>query len=199
MSSGQTDRRMGGRADGRLAGALAIVIAGCAPNIPVEVRTPQPRDVLLQVWTHSTCLEIERCPSTRRRGSLVFADHDSLVMFDVVAMERVAIRPGPGVVLEVYRGQRTDERQVMNAVGKGALAGAAAGLGEAVLVGGILKLLGGDVDLTDAMRGGVAFGAGAGALSGALKAADEGVAVWERVSLLQLRQQLCRCPDPRKP
>ena len=192
----QQDRRTGGRADGLILVVSSLLAAGCASSIPIEVRIPRPQEVLLQAWTFSTCLELARCPATHRRGHLVFADTDSLVMFDNRAMERVAIRPGPGVILQVYRGQRSNPETTMKGATKGALQGAAAGLAEALLVGGLFKLLGGDVDMTEAMRSGVALGAGTGAFAGGLTAAQEGEAVWERLTLLQLRQHLCRCADP---
>ena len=192
----RADRRTGGRADGWFLVLAGWLACGCASSIPIEVRLPRPQEVLLQAWTFSTCLEPARCPATHRRGHLVFADQDSLVMFDNRAMERVAIRPGPGVVLQVYRGQRSDPRTTLKGAAKGAALGAAAGLAEALLVGGLFKLLGGDVDMSEAMRSGVALGAGTGALTGGITAAQEGEAVWERLTLLQLRQLLCRCADP---
>jgi hypothetical protein len=69
------------------------------------------------------------------------------------------------------------------------------------LVGaGVSEMLGADVgDLGDWVAGSAASGAATGVVGGAIKAAQEGEPVWERVSVLQLRQQLCKCPNPDPP
>ena len=134
-----------------------------------------------------------------RTGTLIFADVDSLVMFDGKTMERVTVRPDSGVVLEVYQGQRRTAGAIGKGTVKGAAVGAAVGVGEAVAASLLGKVLGWDIDLGEAAKAGILLGTTFGAYSGGAQGAKEGEAVWERVTMLQLRQQLCRCPNPDVP
>ena len=49
------------------------------------------------------------------------------------------------------------------------------------------------------MKTGIVIGGAVGALSGKNRGMKEGEEVWEPVTLLQLRQQLCRCAQPDGP
>jgi hypothetical protein len=130
---------------------------------------------------------------------LVFADADSLVMTDVKESKRVTIRPDSGVVVEMYRGQVRSATATVEGAASGALNGAVAGAGEGLLVGGLSKILGFDVDVASSIKTGLIGGTAAGVLNGANAAIAEGKAVWERVTMLELRQQVCRCPNPDAP
>lgn len=163
---------------------LLLTSAACSAR-PMETAMPRPAEVLLRV--------------DGRRGTLMFVDADSLVMFDMRATERVTVRPGEGVLLELYRGQRGSGAAIAKGVGKGALVGAAVGAGEGLLTVALAKLLGhfwGKVDVGDAMSTGAIIGVATGVVSGGKQAAKEGEPVWERVTLLQLRQEVCRCANP---
>ena len=167
---------------------------------------PRPAEVHLRVTVYATCLEGPACIPTRAagpmRGNLMFVDADTLVMFDMATAKRATVRPGAGVLVELYRGQRRTAEAIAKGAGKGALVGAAVGAGEGLLTVGLGKLLGsfwGDVDVGDAVSNGIIIGVGAGAVAGGQQAAKQGEPVWERVTLQQLRQELCRCANPDLP
>lgn len=56
-----------------------------------------------------------------------------------------------------------------------------------------------EVDVGNAVDAGLLTSAASGAAAGAYQGIIEGEAAWERVTLLQIRQQLCRCPNPDPP
>ena len=185
--------------------ALLLAPVACT-QLPSGVGVPQPVETLLRVTTFASCLSNSGCDkaqvSGRRAGPLVFADRDSLVMTDLEVKARVTIRPGAGTLLEVYRGQGRTAGAAARGAGRGFLTGIATGLGEAVLSKALGEVVGGpwgDLDLGELAGGGVVLGGSGGALTGLLQGANEGEAVWERVSLLQLRQQLCHCASPDRP
>jgi len=187
-----------------IAPAIFLTAAACSAR-PMETVMPRPVEVLLRVTTYATCLEEVRCDprtASARRGTLMFVDADSLVMFDLRAAKRVTVRPGASVQVELYRGQRNSARAIFKGAGQGALIGAAVGAGEGLLTVGLGKLLGnvwGYVPVGDAVSTGVIMGAATGVVSGGGQAVKEGEPVWERVTLLQLRQALCRCANPDLP
>jgi hypothetical protein len=182
-----------------LVGAAACV----STQIPVEATAPRPQEVILRATVLGPCPSGDDCESrpvaAKRRGILVFVDADSLVMTDLRAGQRVTLWPNSGVLLEVYRGQHRSLQAAVEGAVLGAAKGAAAGAATGLLMGGLAKMLGSDADLGDGVRGATVLGAGGGALGGANQALAEGKAVWERVTLLQLRQQMCRCADPDGP
>jgi hypothetical protein len=148
---------------------------------------PRPVDFLLRVTVASEA-PVE--------GTMIFADIDSLVMFDRTRMQRVTVHPDSSVLLELYQGQQRTARAVVKGSAKGALVGAAVGVGEALASSLLGKILGWSIDVEEATKAGIFLGATTGAYAGGAKAANEGEAMWERVTLLQLRQQLCHCPEP---
>jgi hypothetical protein len=182
--------------------ALLLVSAACTV-LPDGVGVPAPVETLLRVTVFASCLSEFDCGgapiSARRAGPLVFADRDSLVMTDLKAGARVTIRPAAGTLLDVYRGQRRTAGAVAKGAGRGLLAGIGMGVGEALVTKGLGEIVGGDwgkLDLGDLLRTGVVIGGAGGVGAGAVQGAREGEVVWERVTLLQLRQQLCRCARP---
>jgi hypothetical protein len=81
-------------------------------------------------------------------GPAVFVDADSVVMVDVNAGEQVAVRPGPTVILEIYRGQKTTSDAIAKNAVKGALIGGVVAAAATAAFGGIFKAFhGGDGDL----------------------------------------------------
>src|ERR1044071_934797 len=114
---------------------VLLVSAACTV-LPDGAGVPAPVETLLRVTVFASCLSESDCGgapiSVRRAGPLVFADRDSLVMTDLKGRARVAIRPGPGTFLDVYRGQRRTAGAVAKGAGRGLLAGIAMGVGEAL-------------------------------------------------------------------
>lgn len=167
--------------------AFLLSSAACSAR-PMETAQPRPSEALLRV--------------NGRRGTLLFVDADSLVLFDMKAAKRVTVRPGASVVVELYRGQRSSASAIAKGAGKGALVGGAIGAGEGLLTVALAKLLGhfwGNVKVEDAVSTGAIIGVATGVVSGGKQAAKEGEPVWERVTLFQLRQELCRCANPDLP
>jgi hypothetical protein len=185
--------------------SILLTSAACS-MVPAETAMPRPAEVLLRVTTYAACLDGTACapPSASRpmRGNLMFVDSDSLVMFDMATAKRATVRPGAGVLVELYRGQRRSFNATAKGAAKGAMVGAAVGAGEGLLTVGLGKLLGsfwGEVDAGEAVKTGFLVGTTAGGISGGQQAAKEGEPVWERVTLLQLRQEVCRCANPDLP
>jgi len=100
------------------------------------------------------------------------------------------------MLLELYRGQRPSAEAAAKGAAKGLLLGIAAGVGEGLLTAGLTKVVYGHGNLGESVKAGVILGGSSGALAGGIRGANEGESVWERVTVFQLRQQLCRCPDP---
>lgn len=71
-------------------------------------------------------------------------------------------------------------------------------MAQALLTGGVAKVVGSDVDVGALVKTGAVVGS-FGAAAGAVQGYQEGEAVWGRVTVLQLRQELCCCPDPDGP
>lgn len=179
--------------------SLSVASAACS-TVPMEVTHPEPVQIVLRVTSTPSCGPGAECPrepgTLRYRGPLVFAEDDSLVMTDMTLGRRVTVRSGPGTRLEVYRGQKRTVGAVATGAGKGFLAGIAAGAAEGFIAGGLSRLVGVDVDVGDMVKSGVVIGGSTGALAGGAQGLAEGDAVWETVTLLQLRQQICKCADP---
>ena len=190
MSDGRADGRTGGRKAG-WGSALLLGLAACS-QIPMGARSPAPEQILLRAEAGT--------PAARFAGPLVFADGDSVVMTDMREGRRVTIRSGPGVILEVYRGQRSSSGAVAKGMGRGALFGLIVGVAAGLAGAGVSEILGGDTgDLSDWLVGSATSGVVTGAAGGAIAGAKEGEPVWERVTVPQLRQQLCKCPNPDPP
>jgi hypothetical protein len=185
--------------------SILLASAACS-TVPPETAMPRPAEVLLRVTAYAACLEGAGCAPTSAarpmRGILMFVDADSLVMFDMGGKERVTVWPGAGVLVELYRGQRRTMDATAKGAAKGALVGAAVGAGEGLLTVALGKVLGsvwGEVDMGEAVKTGILVGTAGGGISGGQQAAKEGESVWERVTLYQLRQELCRCANPDLP
>ena len=171
----------------------AICLAlGCS-SIPQQARTPAPIQIILRAE-----LAPDSSGAARRYGGpLVFADADSVVFTDMQRGERIALRSGPSLKLEVYRGQRSSADAVVKGAAKAGLFGALVGIAGAVVGVAVSEVVGGGgASLADWVRAGAVSGAAGGVMTGALQGAQEGEAVWEKVTIRELRQQICKCPDP---
>lgn len=168
----------------------AILLSQACTNRPIEDSRPRPVDFLIRVTAPA---------QTPRVGTLIFVERDSLVMFDRNASERVTVRPDSTMILELYQGQRRSADAIAKGTARGVAIGVAAGVGEALITGLLAKIVGWDMDMSEAVKTGVVLGGSSGAFAGGAKGAEEGEAVWERVTLLQIRQQLCKCPNPDLP
>lgn len=173
----------------RLLVPTVLLLAPSACLMQQRGSGPRPAAVVLRVIA---------ADSSSRIGSLVLADGDSLVLYDLKAKTRFVLREEPGVRLDLYRGQGESGKAAAQAAAKGGLLGA--GLG--ALAGGLFGVVVGsdawwsDVDLGKMIAAGTLAGAVDGAATGALGGAVQGRPVWERITLRQLRQQLCHCAEP---
>lgn len=173
---------------------LALLVTGACSQVPIEA-APTPVQVLLRV-------RIGGATEQRYAGPMVFAEADSVVMTDMHQGQRVTVRTGTDVVLEVYRGQKSSTGAIVNGAAKTALFGALVGAVTTLIGAGTSAALGGGlggVGLDDWLRGGAVPGIMSGVVAGAVKGAKEGEPVWEIVTVLQLRQLLCKCPSPDAP
>jgi hypothetical protein len=180
---------------------LSLLAGAACLQKPAEVAFPRLAEIVLQATTFAECPPDTSCDASQtatvRRGPLVFVDADSVVMVDVNAGEQVAVRPGPTVILEIYRGQKTSVNAIAKNAGKGALIGGVVAAAATAAFGGIMKAFhGGDGDLGKAIVEAGAHGAVTGAFTGGFKGAANGEAAWQRITILQLRQDLCRCARP---
>ena len=171
--------------------SLSLLVTGACSQVPIEA-APTPVQVLLRA-------RIGGATEQRYAGPMVFAEADSVVMTDMRLGQRVTLRTGPEVVLEVYRGQKSSTGAIVNSAAKSALFGALVGAATALVGAGTSAVLGGGLGgegLDDWLRGGAVPGIMSGVVAGAVKGAKEGEPVWENVTVLQLRQLLCKCPNP---
>ena len=140
--------------------------------------------------------------SSSRTGSLLLVGGDSLLLYDPRVKERFVVHESFAGALEVYRGHQAGGlKPAAKGAGKGALIGAGVGALFGVIVAGVTSRSSWwePVDAGKALVSSAALGAAEGASMGALQGAMRGDAVWERVTFWQLRQELCRCDNPKKP
>lgn len=167
-----------------------LLLAPSACALQQLGRGPRPAAVVLRVIASDSAVRI---------GSLVLAEGDSLVLYDLKAKTRFVMREEPGVLLDLYRGQGESGKAAREGAGKGALLGA--GLG--ALAGGLFGVIvgsdswWGDVDVGALVAAGALSGAVDGAVTGGVQGAVQGKALWERITLRQLRQELCHCAEPK--
>jgi hypothetical protein len=171
---------------------IPVVLLLAAPACMMNQlgRGPPPATLVLRVIASD---------STFRIGGLVLADGDSLVLYDLKKKARFAIYEQAGLLLDVYRGQGEGGKAAAEGAGNGALLGA--GLG--ALAGGFFGVVvgsdswWGDFDVAKLIAAGAVAGALDGAATGALQGAAQGKPVWERITMRQLMQELCRCTEPK--
>ena len=174
--------------------SLTLLITGACSRVPIEAG-PSPTQVLLRARVGGTTGE-------RYAGPMVFADADSVVMTDMRQGQRVTIRTGPDVSLEVYRGQKSSPGAIVTSAARNALFGGLVGAAAVLMGVGTSAALGGGsggLGLDEWLRVGAVPGVMSGVVGGAVQGAKEGEPVWETVTVLQLRQMLCKCPNPDPP
>jgi hypothetical protein len=178
---------------------VCLGTAACLPH-PAEVAHPQPATIVLQVTELAPCNPVHACeerPATVRRGRLVFVDGDSLVMVDVARGVHIAVRPGPDVSVAMYTGQRMTGGAVAKGAAKGALLGGLFSAVAGVAQAGIFNALSDwKVDVGEVAAEAGATGLVVGVIGGAAHGATNGESAWQPVTLLQVRQHLCRCARP---
>ena len=176
--------------------SIVVLMLGACTQVPDQVRHPEPVVPLLRVI--AACDSLASCVGrggVLHLGPVVFAETDSLVIADRVTGRHVAVRADGGAI-EVYRGQRVSGGSVLKQAGRNTAFGIATGAMAALAGAAVAKVVGFDVDAGELIKGSAVTGAMAGAIQGTVQGATEGEAVWERVTLLQLRQELCRCSHP---
>jgi hypothetical protein len=173
--------------------SLLPLVAASACMMQQPGTGPQPAPIVLRVIAPD---------SASRTGSLLLVGGDSLLLYDPRVKERFVVRESFAGALEVYRGHQAGGlKPAAKGAGKGALIGAGIG----ALFGGVVATLTSGssfwepVDAGKAVASGALLGAAEGASIGALQGAMRGDAVWERVTFWQLRQELCRCDNPKRP
>lgn len=176
------------RARRSLASFLPLLVAS-ACMLQQRGSGPQPAAIILRVIGPD---------SLRRVGNLLRSEGDSLLVYDARTKQSFAVRDSSGMALDIYRGQQSGIKSAAKGAGKGALIGA--GLG--VLAGGLVAVLvsGSDfwqpVDLPEVLVAGALLGASEGAVTGGVEGGLQGDPLWERITVLGLKRELCRCSDP---
>ena len=172
----------------------AILLSQACADRPVEVQSPAGG------FPHPGHRPNPGAP----RGDADLCRRDSLVMFDRNALERVTVRPGLRRDPRAVSGTAAERRRDRQGDRPGRRDRGGRGVGEALTAGLLAKIVGWDVDMSEAVKAGVVLGGSSGAFTGGAKGAEEGEAVWERVTLLQIRHssataptQTCRRPNRR--
>jgi hypothetical protein len=168
--------------------SLLPLVAASACMLPQRGSGPQPAAIILRVIGPD---------SLRRVGNLLLFEGDSLLVYDARTKQSFAVRDSSGMALDIYRGQQSGIKSAAKGAGKGALIGAGIGVLAGVLGAGLVS--GSDfwqpVDLPEALVAGALLGASGGAVIGAF----EGDPLWERITVLGLKRELCHCDNPKKP
>jgi uncharacterized protein YcfJ len=173
-------------------GSLVLISTACVVSQPTPAAYPQGVQVRV-VSTDAGPLPLE--------GTLIYAEADTLTLYVPQYRSTVSVPVGSVTRLEVYRGRKGSAGKAVKGAAIGTVAGAAMGAAigattEAIFGG----MLGSQRDYGDAIAVGAADGAVAGAFVGATAGATVGDAVWQEVTVHDLRQELCHCrisrPEP---
>ena len=173
-------------------GSSVLCSAACVVSHPTPAAYPQGVQVRV-VSTEAGPLPLE--------GTLIYAEADTLKLYVPQYRSTLAVPVGSVTRLEVYRGRKGSAGKAVKGAVIGTVAGAAVGaaLGattEAIFGG----MFGSRRDYGGAMAVGAADGAITGAFVGATAGATVGDAVWQDVTVHELREELCHCriaqPDP---
>ena len=179
--------------------SLVLLSAAACSQVPDEIRHPEPTAILIRASDVLPCGS-SQCGSVRtrelHRGTLIFIDADSLVLADRISNGRVSVREESGRLIEVYRGQRVSSGSVAKSAARGGLLGLATGFLSAATGVVVAEALGLDGIAGESLRAGAVVGAASGVAGGILQGVREGDAVWQRITVSQLRQELCRCAHP---
>ncbi len=172
--------------------SLVLFSTACVVSQPTPAAYPQGVQVRV-VSTDAGPLPLE--------GTLIYAEADTVKLYVPPHRSTIAVPVGSLTRLEVYRGRKGSAGKTMKGAAIGTVAGAA--LGAAIgatteaMFGG---MFGRTRDYGEAIAVGAADGAVTGAFVGATAGATVGDAVWQEVTVLDLRQELCHCriaqPEP---
>lgn len=166
-------------------GSLVLISTACVVSHPTPAAYPQGVQVRV-VSTEAGPLPLE--------GTLIYAEADTLKLYVPQYRSTFSVPVGSVTRLEVYRGRKGSAGKAVKgaAVGTvaGAVMGAALGATTEAIFGG---MFGSTRDYGEAIAVGAADGAVTGAFVGATAGATVGDAVWQEVTVLDLRQELCHC------
>jgi hypothetical protein len=170
-------------------GSSVLFSAACVVSQPTPAAYPQGVQVRV-VSAEAGPLPLE--------GTLIYAEADTLKLYVPRHRSTLAVPVGSVTRLEVYRGRKGSAGKAVKGAAIGTVAGAAMGAAigattEAIFGG----MFGSRRDYGDAIAIGAADGAVTGAFVGATAGATVGDAVWQEVTVHDLRQELCHCRLPR--
>jgi hypothetical protein len=179
----------------------AVAATACGLN-----QRPQPelapQSIRLRVTSTTVCAArvCMSAAATVTEGMLARADDDSLLVYDPRRNGYAAFPVAAITRLEIHRGQARGS--VGNAASQGVkTAAVGAGVGAAVgFLSGLVipPIFGGRSDPGRFAAAGAAEGAIQGAAVGAIQGAMMGPALWQAITVRQLREELCHCrlPEP---
>ena len=170
-------------------GSTVLLSAACAVSSPHSGAHPQGLQVRV-VSARAGPLPLE--------GTLIYLEADTLKLFNGRTRSTMLVPTTAITHLEVYRGRKGSASGALKgaAVGTaaGAVMGAAIGLTAEAIFGGIA---GRDRDYGGTIAEAAADGAVTGAFVGATAGATVGDAVWQELTVHDLREELCHCRIPR--
>ncbi len=172
-----------------VAGLLAAG-AGCYLP-PAQVATPQGFRVRV-----TSCGGSHSCGThtIQHEGPLVYLESDSLLMWSDRTDQLLSIAVPQIRKLEVYRGNRPSAEGAVKGGAAGAVVGTALGAATGVVAEAFFGgMFGAEPNIGEAAATGAAYGLVDGAMTGAAVGAMAGSPVWQEVSVLELRQELCHC------
>ncbi len=169
--------------------AAAFLASGCVVTNPSP---PAPAGTVVRVSEYPTPPAPTELPRVFQ-GTLIYLDADTLLLHDSQSWKHVAVPVTRIAKLEVWRGRRPTAGSVAKGVGIGALTGALAGALAGAAAEAIFGGLDGDHDIGEAAARGGVEGAIQGGIAGGVVGAAIGSTVWQEVTVLQLRQELCNC------
>ncbi|NIN10293.1 MAG: hypothetical protein GTN62_03105 [Gemmatimonadales bacterium] len=174
--------------------ATLLLLSGCVVAGPRTAPGPQTLRVRVTAYPPN---QLWAGFATQHEGTLIFVDSDTLSLYSDGRHAYTAIPVASITKLEVYRGQKGSVGSAAKGAGvgaaAGALLGAIAGATSAAIFGGLFDY---DPDIGEAATEGAVVGAVDGAITGAYLGATVGEAIWQEVTVHQLRQELCRCRIP---
>lgn len=172
-------------------GSSVLFSTACVVSQPTPAAYPQGVQVRV-VSTDAGPLPLE--------GTLIYAEADTLKVYVPQNRSTIAVPVGSVTRLEVYRGRKGSAGKAVQGAAIGTVAGAAMGAAigattEAIFGG----MFGSQRDYGDAIGTAAADGAVTGAFVGATAGATVGDAVWQEVTVHDLREELCHCRLPQAP
>ena len=173
---------------------LAITLAGCGLN--ETERRPAPQGIRLRVTAAVCRAGNESCETgvdRRFEAQLIVVDPEVLVVYDVSRKVRKTLPIRSVSRLEIFRGYDPSLEAALRNGARDAAIGMVAGAALGLVAGGIFDVFGFHVDKGEAVRAGAAQGAVSGLVHGVAQGATIGDAVWEQISVRQLRDELCHC------